>query len=705
VSESLHQRHLAKLGVGELAQVTRRVQDKLRVGGSALTVHGTVGRSATAPAAMTAAFRRATRVRGPVARLAGADGVAALRTIVGAEGRGFTDFRRPYTEPDGVSGLSAAAVAAMPVDVVARKLGVAPSVAAQTLTRRLAARRGALTIADRLLTPVASWNVAAGTIDLGRIGAERVFEHALAALPSRLAHDAARAEAVGPLLVGVGNAGVADLSPRAKESVNRIDVRLHPTGPIGGDRPPVVGGGTGRPPGPVIDTRPPIGGGRPPIGGGRVEPPIIVTRPGVSPPFSIPAGPQRTPQPAVGGTAAPLAPGMASPLTPPLAARATRFETAASRDVVAAVTASRAVPLQTAALAFSALVRDNGALDLPVTPPRPTLAIARQTLLDATAPRATITAYARSRLTKLPSWLAPNWFENGRVDRIMAAPRFDRAMYEAVDAYDRDWLVPGLGAIAETDFVTVLLTNPAFNEAVLVGLSDEMGRELLWRGYPTDQRGTYFHRFWDHDADELAQPIHRFSRTPLGRHTALAGGEERVVLVIRGELVRRHPDLIALAMRAGGSDASGRPLFIDPAANPATKSMARVLFHAQLPPDILLVGFDLTQAEVRSDRWWFVLAEHPTAPRFGLDLGEGTADPRRPASVNRNALDWTDLGALDQGRFLSPRAHTGAIANAGGDPASIRWPETSAMIAAALLQNPVRAAFDAQKLIGSLLPS
>jgi len=24
-----------------------------------------------------------------------------------------------------------------------------------------------------------------------------------------------------------------------------------------------------------------------------------------------------------------------------------------------------------------------------------------------------------------------------------------------------------------------------------------MGRELLWRGYPTDQRGTCFRRFWD----------------------------------------------------------------------------------------------------------------------------------------------------------------------------------------------------------------
>ena len=33
-----------------------------------------------------------------------------------------------------------------------------------------------------------------------------------------------------------------------------------------------------------------------------------------------------------------------------------------------------------------------------------------------------------------------------------------------------------------------LETRRAFIEAVLVGLNHEMGRELLWRGYPTDQR-------------------------------------------------------------------------------------------------------------------------------------------------------------------------------------------------------------------------
>jgi hypothetical protein len=250
----------------------------------------------------------------------------------------------------------------------------------------------------------------------------------------------------------------------------------------------------------------------------------------------------------------------------------------------------------------------------------------------------------------------------------------------------------------------VLLTNPAFTETFLVGLSDEMGRELLWRDYPTDQRGTYFFRFWDPDNDELGQRIHAFTPQPLGNHmkASVGGAEGRVVLVIRGELLQRYPDAIILALRAGALDAQGHPTFIDPDTDPT--AMARVLFHAHLDPDITLVGFDLGAAQVRNERWWFVIAEHPTAPRFGLDLVPGPNNPAAPSGTNRNALDWNDLGALDFGRFLRATARSITVGNKDGDPNPLRWPETSAMVAGALLQNPVRAAFDAKKLVGPFLP-
>ncbi len=63
----------------------------------------------------------------------------------------------------------------------------------------------------------------------------------------------------------------------------------------------------------------------------------------------------------------------------------------------------------------------------------------------------------------------------------------------------QDFLFPGLEHVPPNT-VTLLETNPKFVESFLVGLNAEMSRELLWRNYPTDQRGTYFRQFWDTSA-------------------------------------------------------------------------------------------------------------------------------------------------------------------------------------------------------------
>ena len=108
----------------------------------------------------------------------------------------------------------------------------------------------------------------------------------------------------------------------------------------------------------------------------------------------------------------------------------------------------------------------------------------------------------------------------------MAAPRFDHPMYEALDRYDRNWLIPGIGAIPEPDLVTLLQTNGRFVEAFLVGLNHEFARELLWREYPTDGRATCFRSFWT-TSPELVADLHAFDRdAALGGHvdpTSTAG--------------------------------------------------------------------------------------------------------------------------------------------------------------------------------------
>jgi hypothetical protein len=234
----------------------------------------------------------------------------------------------------------------------------------------------------------------------------------------------------------------------------------------------------------------------------------------------------------------------------------------------------------------------------------------------------------------------------------MAAPHFDRPMFQGLDDYNRDWLVPGLGLLPPDDLVSVLETNDEFVEAFLIGLSDEMGRELLWRGYPTDLRGTYFRRFWDAAHDELEKPIHRFGGGALGSHVGVGPVHTsgRVVMVIRGEIVRRYPDMLVQALRQTGTDDQGRPLLPESGDDPDHN--AELLFTAFLHPDVMLAGFDLTVTRARNEPgWWFVVAEHPSATRFSKvrsDLGAGvTVGFDTPAGA-------ADGGALAMQRINNP---------------------------------------------------
>ena len=81
-------------------------------------------------------------------------------------------------------------------------------------------------------------------------------------------------------------------------------------------------------------------------------------------------------------------------------------------------------------------------------------------------------------------------------DEIKYYPRIDVPMYRPLKELGDELFVPNLNLI-ERDSVVALETNQNFIEAYMVGVNHEFSRELLWREYPTDQRGTYFRQFWD----------------------------------------------------------------------------------------------------------------------------------------------------------------------------------------------------------------
>ena len=100
----------------------------------------------------------------------------------------------------------------------------------------------------------------------------------------------------------------------------------------------------------------------------------------------------------------------------------------------------------------------------------------------------------------------------------------------------------------------------------MVGLNHEMARELLWREYPTDQRGTCFRQFWDvrglkmldnrtsSQEPEDIPPINTWGMR-LGLHGKDTG---KLVLVLRGELLRRYPNTIIYAVEAVRSSGTNK---------------------------------------------------------------------------------------------------------------------------------------------------
>ncbi|MFG2351731.1 hypothetical protein [Streptomyces phaeochromogenes] len=289
---------------------------------------------------------------------------------------------------------------------------------------------------------------------------------------------------------------------------------------------------------------------------------------------------------------------------------------------------------------------------------------------DATVPRDLLTS------VRVPARLQA--FAD-RFLEAMAYPVIDLAMFQSLVDMSVETFVPGLHLVPPNT-ITLLETDQEFIEAFMVGLNHEMARELLWREYPTDQRCTTFRQFWDprpalslpgETAEQRKERLYDITRiagwTPdsvLGGHDNrdLAGQEEELVLVIRGDLLKKYPTAAIYAHRADwdrDEDGTPRPerervLAEFPDSEHPPPDMVKLpIYEAKVEPDITLLGFDLTATEARGrlpDRpgWFFVIKERPGDPRFGVDEeGQGT-----DVVEVWNDLSWQDVDPEDT-RFIA----------------------------------------------------
>ncbi|MEU6381487.1 hypothetical protein [Streptomyces sp. NPDC046909] len=260
----------------------------------------------------------------------------------------------------------------------------------------------------------------------------------------------------------------------------------------------------------------------------------------------------------------------------------------------------------------------------------------------------------------------------------MAYPEFDIPMYEPLAKADPDAFVPNIHLV-EPDSVTLLETDQRFIEAYLVGLNHEFARELLWREYPTDQRGSYFRQFWDvrkkiAEAPDPAaarerlkdvKPLHLWpGASDLGDHDnreAGTGAEQELVLVVRGELLKKYPNTVISAQpakwqpKSDGTPDKAKERQLDDSTTPIFP-----LYEARVAPDIYFFGFDLTAEVARGDDtvddrpgWFFRIEEVPGDARFGFDVSRAAG-----TAVNVwNDLSWADVApGMAEGKPLSVAA-------------------------------------------------
>jgi hypothetical protein len=257
-------------------------------------------------------------------------------------------------------------------------------------------------------------------------------------------------------------------------------------------------------------------------------------------------------------------------------------------------------------------------------------------------PKKTLAALARTVVVR-GAGTPPG--DDAATDPIMYAPSFPQPMYAALRDISQESLLPGLDKVLENSVVG-LQTNERFVNAYLVGLNFEMGRELLWRGYPTDQRGTYFNRFWDAsdaNADPDIPPIHEWGTRPLVDAAGTTPG--KFVMLLRSELLQRYPTASIYAVPATRVNGQRQP-------SADADAEIEPLFRGSLPPDVTFIGFKLTREQITAGEGYFiVIQEQPTEPRFGIDSGIAPAGEYLatasgpPAGVTTGELQWRQNGA------------------------------------------------------------
>lgn len=290
---------------------------------------------------------------------------------------------------------------------------------------------------------------------------------------------------------------------------------------------------------------------------------------------------------------------------------------------------------------------------------------------------------------------------------IMAYPRFPFPVYHYLKEISPDYIIPNVSEI-EPNTITLMEPNWKFVESFLVGMNHEFSRELLWREFPTDMRGSYFRHFWDYENNpnvgsvaELSELIENQDKcadiekihlwnSSLGNNQAKKG--IGLVLLIKGDLLRKYPNTLVYAQKAVyQNDNSALPRKLSDYDD--LQNVKWPVLSGTLEPDVYFFGFELTPEEANGNRtgdpgWFFVLRERPAQISFGLDDAAETL----PSLNSWDDLAWqhitNDINQYPPYLQVKGKLQVNGNSIGLGSP-KVKWNASSSDMAFILYQSPI----------------
>ena len=330
-----------------------------------------------------------------------------------------------------------------------------------------------------------------------------------------------------------------------------------------------------------------------------------------------------------------------------------------------------------------------------------------------------------------PAWL----LKPENLVPAMAYPDFEDPMYARLRDISPELLIPNLNLIPQNT-ISLLVTNPEFIESYMVGLNHEFGKELRWREFPTDLRGSYFRQFWDVKGiinnesgltkEELTEkykdikPLDKWTGTSiLGEHNNRnIHGAKQVVLVVRGDLLKKYPNTIIYAQKAkiykdknGVADPNHEPVIEEIQTEVQMAAEIKFpLFKADIEPDYKFFGFNLTIEAARGDEhpqtatddwgYYFVIQQIPGDPRFGMDIEyDPDDDPATPITWDDMSWEKYNNGEAFVRTTVLPHA---SFHPAGVNESRSQWGTDAATMGYILYQKPVMIAVHAKEMLAGL---